>query len=157
MTEEKHTTLADAKAAFIASVSEGAICPCCGRSAKINRITITSIHAKFLEWLQAHTTRNLPYKGWVAIQYDAPSWVIRSNSHSKLLMWGLIERKPTEDGRDNSGVYRLSEKGRRFLDGAISVKKTMLVYNNISLFPEGIGEDVTFLDCLGKQREAAEV
>ncbi len=143
-TTENTITLAGAKAAFIAQVKDGAICPCCGRHAAINRISINGSMVHFLEWI-------LQYNGWIPVQNHAPAWVLRSNSHAKMLYWGLLDRLPTEDGKGNSGVYRITAKGRLFLSGQISVKKYMLVYNNISLIPNGVGENVTVFQCRGKK------
>lgn len=141
--------LKQAKEEFIKNVSEGTVCPCCGRYAKINKFSINGSMVRALSWIAEESERTVD--GWAMVQENGPDWIKRSNSHAKLLHWGLLERKAVDDGVDKvcSGIYRPTKSGVDFLLGRLLVKKFALVYNNITLLLDGpmVGVD----DCAGKK------
>lgn len=140
-------TLEDAMREFITGVKDGTFCPCCQRYAKVNKVSINKSMAKALEWI----SKNAEVGGkWVYVQERGPDWMKRSNSHAKMLHWGLLERAETDEDKKHSGVYRPTEKGMKFLAGDIKVRKYMAIYNNINIKPDGIGPLVSFEDCMGE-------
>lgn len=60
--------------------------------------------------------------------------------------WGLVERMHNDDPKKKtSGMYRITQKGRDFIEGKVMVRKYALVYNSECLGFEGGSVLVT--DC----------
>jgi len=140
------TTLKEAKAELIKGVIDGIVCPCCGRMARINKIAITGAMVRSLSWIAKESEKAVD--GWVMVQENGPDWIKRSNSHAKLIHWGLLERRDNDDGSKlHSGIYRPTRSGVEFLEGRVKVRKLALVYNNIRL--KLTGPMVSVTDCAG--------
>lgn len=138
-------TLDEAKAELIKGVIDGVICPCCGRLAKVNKIAITGSMVRSLSWIASESKKVTD--GWVPVQDTAPGWLLRSNSHAKLIHWGLIERREsTTSTKLYSGVYRPTRDGVDFLNGDLSVKRWAFTYNNILL--KLSGPLISAADCI---------
>ncbi len=99
-------TLDEAKIKFVKEVENDTTCPCCNRHEKVNRVSITSAMVASLQGIADHSD-NLIDDGRVRVQENGPDWLKRSNSHSKLQFWGLLERKKNDDKKKKSfGISR---------------------------------------------------
>ena len=81
---------------------------------------------------------------WVHVSSEAPKQLVASSEHSKLRYWDLIEPQPPDEDSKNRGMWRITDKGMRFLNGQISVPESILLLNGDLV---GYGtETVTFKD-----------
>ena len=75
----------------------------------------------------------------------------RSGDFPYLVHWGLLEKMPgkREDGSSKHGFYKLTDKGRQFVQEEITVPQTLIWYNGKA---EGFeGREVSIRDALGKR------
>lgn len=147
MTEKTlEKTLAKAKSEFKEGLQHGIECPCCGRYGKLNKLSITRSMALVLGWMTK--VSDPAFDGWIKVQDVAPKWILRSNSHAKLLHWGLIERHEAAPAANKcSGTYRPTTDGERFIEGLLRVPKYKYIYND-KVIAEG-GPRITVEACLG--------
>ncbi len=135
-------TLAQARDLLRELVVEGVHCPCCTRYAKVYKRTINSGMAQSL--IVMYRTNGLQWQ-------HVPTTVGRSSAEEgKLAYWGLIEgeieRRP-DGGRP--GVWRVTEKGKSFLECWTTVKKYATVYDGRVL--DISGPEISIVDALGKK------
>ena len=153
------TSLAEAQTFVRDNMAHGVICPACGQIAKIYPRTITAMMAYALalidrrlcgsnEFLHVTTylleIKMLPNVA-SAIRADWP----------KLRHWQLLEAASgtRADGSDRVGNYRITDRGRAFVRGALAVPKHLYIYNNrvlevVSTKPVKM---ITFRDTFGKR------
>jgi len=91
---------------------EGVRCPCCDRQVKVYRRRFNAGMGRIVEWL--YTAPGSP--GWTNVARHAPRHVLRSKEVSRLVSWELVEGHDTE-----VGLYRLTDRGRRFVEGRVRV------------------------------------
>lgn len=116
------TALSEVRDWLFDHVRTGAKCPACGRRVKQDAYSIE--------------------KGWIDIMFlvlnDPDEWVhvqkfkTAGRKDSMLRHWGLLERRTgarLEDGNPNSGHYRITDLGRRFLMGLERVPRRILLYD----------------------------
>ena len=120
----------------------GGECACCKRFAKLYRYSISKAQISASNWI---VRKSGVKRAWVNVQDRAPKWLLRSNSHGKLVHWGLLEQQPaSEDGIHHSGVWRPTEFGMQFFHGNANVLKYALVFNNECLGRDG--DEVSYND-----------
>jgi len=147
---EYSKTLIDAKNELKTKLREGKLvtCPCCNQKAKIYRRKISSNVAYGLIVLakkyygEFHLEKTL-------IELDLLK-IVRSD-FPKLRYWGLIIALEgiREDGSSRNGFYSITEQGRVFIQGKISLPKYMCIYNNKAF--KSTGGFVSIKDCLGEK------
>lgn len=122
-------TLATAKADLWNEMKiDGMDCPCCGRFAKLYRYTISKAQAAAFNWIVLASDEGHMF---AAVQELAPKWLLRSNSHGKLALWGLLETKLSDDpGVHCPGLWRPTEYGMQWWRGEITVPKYALVFDS---------------------------
>ena len=128
---------------------EGITCPCCNQRVQMYRRSITSAMACALILLSRRETK---HGEWIHIEKflkdidKLPASIC--GDVPKLRFWGLIERKQGErdDGSTRIGCYRLTDKGRDFVNGKITCQKYAKIYNNTLFGFEG--ENYFIYDCL---------
>ena len=81
-------------------------------------------------------------------------WLPFTKEGAQLQWWGLIEPTMTDDGI-RSGWWHITEKGRKFVEGKVSVPKWAYVYDGNLL--EVSGEEVFITECLGKRFDFIEL
>lgn len=132
-------TLDQAKAWLRKHVEEGARCPCCNQMAKVYRRKVNSGMAVALiaMWRTAAFD-------W---QHIATTLENRHADEAKLRYWGLIEEgdERREDG-GRAGWWRMTEKGRAFVRGLITIPKYARVYDSRLISLEG--PEVSIRDAL---------
>lgn len=130
-------TLNEAKANWKETVKIGGVCPCCDRFGKIysRPINESMIRAFLWVWTKYGTE-------WVNIPENAPQWLVRTNQLPTLRWWALVERDEDCFNKKNSGIWRITEKGKEFALGRIQVQKNAITYNGEPIGFEGKMVDI---------------
>ena len=124
----------------------GGLCKCCGKFGKIHEMKLSQHLALCLRWMKMHAEED----GWVNVQSTAPRWMLRGKTYPCLAYWFLVESKG-----HRSGIWRVSDKGHRFLNEEITQPEFAFVYNNQVL--EYSTEEVTFQGCFGNHFDFQEM
>lgn len=129
MSNPKLTTLRQAKEHLRKNFEEGVNCPCCGQFVRLYKRPINSTMARALVWIAGESQKSKG--GWVDVPAKAPKWLTKTNQHTTLRWWGLLERMPNEESyKKHSGVWRPTKKGIAFALGETKVPQYILHYNN---------------------------
>ena len=105
---------------------KGGYCPCCDRWGKIYPRKFNSTMARSLIWLATWDGDD----GWCDVPNNAPKSIVRTNQLPTTRWWGLSERQLSEDSAaKHSGRWRITDKGRRFATGRITVPREVYTYN----------------------------
>lgn len=130
-------------------ITAGVDCPTCGQFAKIYRRALNSGMAQALIKLY----RNAAGEQFV----HAPSIVaIVGGDLAKLAHWGLLEEQLTvrpDGGR--AGYWRLTPKGRLFVNNLATVPKYVRIYN--AEFLGHAGPEINIIDALGHKFDYREL
>lgn len=116
----------------------GTHCPLCSQRVQVYKRTITAQMAYALILLYRRD-------GWATWPELLDN---RRGDEAKLRYWSLVECV-------NGSLWRVTELGRQFVEGAATVPKFALVYNSRVLGFEG--EPVTIHDALGNRFDLAEL
>jgi len=113
----------------------GVECPCCTQLAKRyqRKLTSSMAYALLLIARAFRTKRDWLHVPEYLTEVCRTGATIRGGDWAKLVHWGVIEAKPDEQRKDGSkrvGFYRLTQRGRDFVDGRIRVPKHVLIYNS---------------------------
>jgi hypothetical protein len=128
------------KKMLLARMEKGVVCPCCEQHVKVYRRTMTSAMA---------------YTALVLYKVSGPGQFVNvpkvlnghgsvaaGGDYAKLVYWGLLE------GGSAPGEYRVTVRGRDFVECRIAVPKAVYVYNGIPI-REDSSENVTIVDAMG--------
>lgn len=134
-------TLAEARDWLRTRLDEGEHCPCCTQYAKVYRRKINSGMARSLIAMYRISPTD-----WIHLPTQVGA---RSREEGKLAYWGLVEEENSirpDGGR--AGWWRLTQKGRIFVQGNTALPKYARVYDGRCL---GLitGETATIHDALG--------
>lgn len=146
------TTIAEASSLFRARLAEGAPvkCPCCKRIGRIYRRRLNAGMARVL--VRFYQLAD----GWLHVRDIFGGLGQKHRDWPLLRLWGLVEprTKHTKD-EPSRGFWRLTEKGRAFVEGRASVPKFVFVFDGERT---GASEDVTDIGgALGKRFDYAEL
>lgn len=137
-------TISEAKKYLRENWEKGVDCPCCNRLVKLYPRKITSAMAWVLILLYKYFRKPVADK-WLHVEdylkkQDIPSSL--RGDFAKLKHWGLLEAMVSrrDDGSSRVGFYRITEKGRQFARGAISVPRTAYLHHQKFY---GYGEEET--------------
>lgn len=121
-------------------------CPCCGQHAKIYKRTIhAGMAAALIRMYQMNVTDN---GGWIPVSEIYARGA--AGDYAKLRYWSLVESADARGAVKNaSGFWRLTDRGKRFVEGQLRLPKYALVFDNNVLGHEGAL--VTIHECLGKR------
>lgn len=110
---------------------KGGHCPVCSRWGKIYKRQINKTMAESLIWLAKARPKKANGE-WIDIANDAPRWLVRSNQLSTLKWWGLVERQSinVKNKTKFSGLWKVTEKGRKFACREIAVPRAVYTYND---------------------------
>jgi hypothetical protein len=145
----KLKTLKDAINYFLNNVNNGVECPCCknytkqyvrkfnsGMAYGLIKIYIISKNKDYI-----HVSNEFIKEGIsnpIKLEY------------SKLRYWGLLESKEKEktvnDEKDNIGYWRITDKGRKFVENKIHIKERIKLINGE--FHGFDGNDINIIDAL---------
>ena len=158
------STVKQVKEHFNNTWREGTVCPCCKQTVKLYKrnmnagmacglIYIYKIHnelnkEKTTEWIK------------VADELIARKLNPANLEYSKLAYWKLIEPKPNTDDptKRDSGYWKITELGRKFVRGEVTVPAHALVYNgNVRKMAEihidihqALGDKFNYNDLMGE-------
>ena len=162
-TEERESTVQEARVVVYAFLDAGSDCPCCGQYARMYRRALYDKMAAWLIWcVQAHDPEQTP---WLHVN-EGPVLQNRKGGgdFAKLAHWGLIEERPRDDDVDHkrsSGYWRPTERGIQFANGLITVPSHVFLYDNrvqCQVGVEGFSpETTTIFAALGKRFDYAEL
>lgn len=119
--------------------AKGGICPCCDRFGQVRMYRFTQTWALNLKWIADHGGSD----GWVNVQDTGPRLVLRSKNYAMIAFWDLIESQS-----NRSGIWRVTQRGRDFISGAIKIPVKLFTYNN--KFWGFSSEQTSFRGCFGK-------
>lgn len=153
-------TLEEARAFVQKHLANGAKCPCCGQFAKLYKRKLNSTMAYALVLIYRHFKAN-PQHTWIHVA----SFLVNAKRDSsiaggdvvKLRHWGLLERGEGErdDGSERVGRYRITELGRSFVEGKISVSRYAYLFNQMLM---RLSDDMTTIQqALGDRFSYAEL
>lgn len=125
-----HTESLKQQVFSVSAMKEGRRCPVCNQTVKMMRKNIDSSMAYYLIKLYRITHDN-PLQSWFHVSKDIKVSYEVGGRFAKLRFWGLIEEKPKDitDDKRTSGMWRISEKGKLFVEGGCTVKKYVKLYN----------------------------
>ncbi len=136
-----------------------AVCPCCQRRARINKLRIHSTLALMLARLYyaaKHSASGLPTE-WIHIEQFRPSKHGSGRDFSITKHWGLAEAKPAgaDDDKPSSGLWRLTPRGVAFVLNQIGVPRFAMVMDDALV---GVsGENVTMEEAVKRKFSYAEL
>jgi hypothetical protein len=132
---------------------EGVVCPCCGKWVKSYWRGINRAMASALYWIVQMSADG---KLWVDVPNTGPDWLLRTNQHTTLQWWGLIERKPnTDTKKKHSGLWRPTVTGLAFAAGRLRVPEKVLTRDGEVI---GWSKSTTdFAQAMGKSFDYSEI
>ena len=120
-------TIEEAKHYLRANWEKGCKCPTCGQMVKLYKRKLHTVMALMLVKLYKLDHQKAGY-------YHAKDFVITktgTNDFSKLRYWGLIVSKDNDDTKKRaSGIWAITDKGRQFVRGEISVPEKVLIFDS---------------------------
>lgn len=124
------------KKLFFDTLAEGKASNCvlCGKYAKYELRPINVTMGRSLIWI---VSRFLESQDWVHVPSEAPQWLTRTNQHTTLAKWGLLERKANHEDKTkkHSGYWKPTVAGIAFAKNEIQVPYKVLLWDD-----EKIGE-----------------
>jgi hypothetical protein len=122
-------TIKEAKDYLHENFKDGCECPCCGQFVRLYK---RNIYKSQLEMLFGLYKLSNEYHHMSAIGESAGlTYTAGGIGLSKLAYWGLILEKPNINNRKKrtSGYWQITQKGRAFIEGKITIPKYVLIYN----------------------------
>ena len=153
----RERTLREARAALMAELDDGVICPCCDQMARLYTRKLNSGQARALIGLCFEHKDNIDKggDGWV---HFTPKHPTRDGGgdFAKLRFWGLVEDMPADtEKKRTSGYWKPTTKGREFALNRIRVLSHIMLYNGeLKGFS---GDDISIIDALGEHFNYAEL
>lgn len=152
-------TLEEAKEFLKQNWEYGTTCPCCNQHVKLYRRKLNSAMAYGLIIL-TQNRNNVDTSDWFHLEnYLKPIEVASTlrGDMPKLRHWGLIEAKKArrDDGDKRNGYYRVTQRGRDFVEGKLSVQQKVKLYNKDFYGYEG--DYITIKDALGSHFNYSEL
>lgn len=154
MTDTLAEAQADLRKRLLAG--EAVPCPCCTQLCKVYKRSIHAAMARSLILMHRHTaTRDAD--GYVYLPEVLRGVRARGGDEAKLTYWGLIEQAPGQrpDGSKRNGWWRLTNLGRSYVHGHMSLPKYAHVYDGRVL--QFSGRPVTIRECLGDKFDYSEL
>jgi hypothetical protein len=147
-------TLKEAKEWLRTKAEKGERCPCCTQLVKVYERKIYSTMAASLVYFYSHFSHDEfhHYSKWNAKFHKGGG-----GDFSKLQYWGLVEEMPIKEKEDKrtSGYWRITNKGKSFVIGAITVPSHVRIYDGRLLGFKG--KEVSIKECLGTRFSYAEL
>jgi len=143
-------TLAQARKDYSETLREGGDCPCCDRYGKIYRRKFTSAMARFM--ISMYRINQETPGQWVHALNDVAYKLGIGGDYGKTALWRLIEKRPggKDDGNPDGGQYRITEKGRSFVEGRLRIEKYKFVYHDrVMQVEQGPPEELSIREALG--------
>jgi hypothetical protein len=145
-------TLKEAKAWLKERVNEGARCPCCNQLAKVYKRRIHSTMAYHLIQLKKRSLDDsFIHKSFLLSGSRSAMTSLGGGEFAMMRHWGLIEEKLKDDKQKGrtSGFWRITEKGKGFVDKKLLINKFIYLYDGQLL--KVSEETASISDCLGEK------
>jgi hypothetical protein len=122
-------TLGDAKAWLRVRWKDGTTCPCCGQKVMLYPRQVTGHMVQALAVLHANTMPG-EFSHWPTLLVKYRISNAGDGMPMKLRYWDLVEEdsQVRPDG-GRAGYWRLTDRGRLFLRGVVSIQQYAMVYN----------------------------
>jgi hypothetical protein len=136
---------ADLREEFRARLDEGTTCQCCGRWAKRYRRHVNSTMAGCLCVMLAMTRERIAKGEDTWLRAEDVGQRLRQSLHFAMVSyphgeigklafneWGLVEAKLVDPRgkKKASGLWRVTERGRAFVEGSLQIPRYLWVYDN---------------------------
>jgi len=111
---------------------EGCICPCCDQITKIYKFKLSSGNTYDLILLYRITKRKLNEEFFHVIEIGTRG----GGGFASLSHWGLIQEKrkdPKDTSKRTSGFWKLTEKGKAFIENKIEVPSHIFIFDSLLL------------------------
>jgi predicted transcriptional regulator len=110
-------TLQESKEFLRANFDKGVSCPCCNQFVKLYKRKLNSGMAMAL--IHIYKQGN-----WINVKdYMRKNSLPNNHDWTLLRYWGLIEESTkTEEGKKTNGVWRITQKGVKFIEKKINVQ-----------------------------------
>lgn len=127
-------TIGEARKELRENWEKGINCICCGQRVQLYNYKLFASSAIALIRLYSLTRENYGHKTYFHIKDYAEAGEGRPRAHhfAELRFWGLIE-KSTENpdsAKKSSGYWKITEKGKNFVEGKLKVHSRILIFNN---------------------------
>lgn len=143
----KTATLEEAKNWLRERLHEGERCPCCTQFAKVYKKKLNSGMVSRLVHLERMSRGD---NVWISVNdLYSKTKSVSPKDFPCLKHWQLIEAKgdTPDDGAKSSGYWRITDLGRQFVRGEVSMKRYIYLYDNrLMKFSE---ETITIHEALG--------
>jgi hypothetical protein len=120
-------TLQEAKKELREGWEKGIECPCCTQLVRLWKHKLNSAIARTL--ISMYNISKGRNDEWVHIMNE----IHITTMYGIAEFWGVIEPKDHqkfEDDKRASGMWRLTEKGKKFVEGKILIPKYLFIFNN---------------------------
>lgn len=134
----------------------GVDCPCCNQLVKLYNRKLYSTPAAYLVNLYRLDRKNPKQVYWHVTEIQKV--IIGGGDFSKLMYWGLITEQPKDEDDDSkrtSGYWAITDKGRDFVRGKITVPSHVRLFDGKSY--GFTGKQVTIHHVLGNKFNYAEL
>jgi hypothetical protein len=126
-------------------------CPVCTQRVELYHRSVYATMARFLIGLYWMSPERSDGEAWVSARAIAQRYGLRLNEggdRSKLRYWGLIEVPDATrpDGSNRTGYFKITRRGRAYVEDRLLIPKTAVIYNGSALRFEG--PDVGIRDAL---------
>ncbi len=149
-------TLEEAKALLREHFDEGMDCPCCGQFVKKYRYKLFATSARALIDLYHLTNKTGETYHHVSKFAEARLGQARASHFAELRFWGLAAPMDKKTATQNSkGMWRITRYGRMFVEGEMSVRQFVSVFNNG--FMGFDGDQVNIHEALGNKFDYKEL
>ena len=140
-------TIKEAKEYLKDNFEKGCSCPTCNQFVKLYKRKLGSPQTKALILLYHMNKKN--NDEWVHVR-DITRDLNVTSDFSKNVYWKLIEEKPLSgEDKKTSGFWRITDKGKAFVERRIKLKSHVLIYNAKII---GFSENYTdIISSLGKR------
>lgn len=126
------TTLAEVKTYLRDQFSDGCDCPACGQFVKLYNYKLFATSAwALIQLYKLHEKRPNEAYFHISEYAEAGEGRIRAPHFAELRYWGLIAKMENDDPKKkSSGYWGITDLGRRFVLGKVTVQSRILLFNN---------------------------
>ncbi len=149
-------TVSEAKQYLKDNYQKGTVCPCCGQHVQLYRYSMFATSARALIALYKLDQNSGRIYFHVRDFAEQGSENRRAPHFTELRFWGLVEPMAnTDTDKKASGYWRITDKGRDFVEGNVYVRSHILIYNG--KFRGFDGDEINIQDALNKKFSYAEL
>ena len=122
-------TIDEARAELRKNWETGLNCPCCGQRVQLYKVVLTSAQTTGLVNLY-RMDKKQPNQYFKISDIEAYKEGFSGGSFAKCKHWGLaVDQVNTDTHKRTSGMWAITDLGRRFVEGKVTVPKYVQLYN----------------------------